>query len=882
MDSIVAGEPYSIQAGAVLVALSAWHLYPDIVVLDKTNHEIRQGDELIPLGGLLTIGLKRTAPGTAHDGVYWSLSLAHLRYYGEPVHSSKSISAASHRLSIDQFAIVALGCVLGSWGVSTEGLSDGLKLIHAIGKTLETWLDEQKPSPLYSALKDTSWINVLVEAARSFDRSAGEEREVCRKLLNLGLRHHKFLAAVPNDMFGLRSPRILRLIARQEDQVGFIRKIMSKRKARQDSLVIRILQQEGRTVQVADGTEDEWKASQYATVLPPTAGHMRWVVVNKNPGLSSTPQEAPMLDCSGDDVHLVDAKDIIAQGSAEHFRWRSPPKFFKNPSERATVNRTSQQEEEEEEEGPQHLVLRLQVSGNASKGKHRGKRNPKEPQRPGSMKPRDKQRGASESPEEIRKKWSRHRDSPEPYEVKDPADSNATTEKPNVVEQSISLSFCAGDKEGVALFQRTDRWSPRNETYYDSEVKKLDMRTITDFLEAGVISANLFVRHLSEYSSTSSVASQMIASLRALASCVEVYKNLPGATIAPSLLTGSTSLGGSKWVVATADSIRGFETQTKGSKLHNLLPLSLSRPATFACIVMLESGGFNLEPAGLQQVMAVSTDNSLYVAAPLLCDPLTDLQTHEVRRVVGNIGRAGIALLIPPLNPGVRKYQVEQWNLVTHAPFDGDLSDCFQSTSLHLHFTGYELPIMTSEHGSRFIEAFFLETVISVHDAGKWVADLDILTSLESASLRSVVRQTQCPQRPAGHPPSFDVASIDCWEELLAKPTKCGVVRAHGNWQARLAAAAVSVQLGYKTAVFRKHGCWACAYKTAQQLVTTRRTTEQVAEWSDGADELSDSEEVDLEETDPDEDAEAADSMAGEQQQPAVRQSPLGRVIFVL
>lgn len=51
MERIIGGEPLSIQEGAVLGALSAWHLYPDIVILGKRTKEVRLQDELIEPGG---------------------------------------------------------------------------------------------------------------------------------------------------------------------------------------------------------------------------------------------------------------------------------------------------------------------------------------------------------------------------------------------------------------------------------------------------------------------------------------------------------------------------------------------------------------------------------------------------------------------------------------------------------------------------------------------------------------------------------------------------------------------------------------------------------------------------------------------------------------
>jgi hypothetical protein len=70
--------------------------------------------------------------------------------------------------------------------------------------------------------------------------------------------------------------------------------------------------------------------------------------------------------------------------------------------------------------------------------------------------------------------------------------------------------------------------------------------------------------------------------------------------------------------------------------------------------------------------------------------------------------------------------------VVGHEPFDGKLQDNFTSTSLHLSFTGYELPLDVGERGTRVFPAVFIQTAISVYDCGEWIADLDIMKSCRS------------------------------------------------------------------------------------------------------------------------------------------------------
>lgn len=58
LDKLVSGAPQCIYDGAAWFGLAAWHLYPDMMVYEQGPREIIQGDQLIQLGGLLTIGLK--------------------------------------------------------------------------------------------------------------------------------------------------------------------------------------------------------------------------------------------------------------------------------------------------------------------------------------------------------------------------------------------------------------------------------------------------------------------------------------------------------------------------------------------------------------------------------------------------------------------------------------------------------------------------------------------------------------------------------------------------------------------------------------------------------------------------------------------------------
>lgn len=298
----------------------------------------------------------------------------------------------------------------------------------------------------------------------------------------------------------------------------------------------------------------------------------------------------------------------------------------------------------------------------------------------------------------------------------------------------------------------------------------------------------------------------LLISMRALVTAKEIYKLLPGATV--DLGVASKLLAKMPWVrhIVTQSSDRTFE----------LLPLD--RSIAFSCIASLESGSFGIEPSSLEGVMAIAVEGSIYIAAPLLCDPTERPNSYEIRRVRGSIGKHGMALLIPPQNTRVRDdLDGKNWNLVNHNHFDGKSENSFSSTTMHLWFTDYILPLSVGNHGSRSFEVYFLESVVSVHDKGKWVADLNVLEQLEGreSHLQKWNFPRSCSKelhKYTGDVPldSHMLTTIDDWNELLDGPDFVGIVRAHGNWLARLATACLSSQLKHHTFVLPSKLCWSC------------------------------------------------------------------------
>lgn len=98
----------------------------------------------------------------------------------------------------------------------------------------------------------------------------------------------------------------------------------------------------------------------------------------------------------------------------------------------------------------------------------------------------------------------------------------------------------------------------------------------------------------------------------------------------------------------------------------------------------------------------------MYVVEALLRDPWIIANQGQIRRLTGDIGRAGLTLMVPPAHPRVRKFDPESWQLVNLREFDGKIVDCFQDTSLHLSFSEYELPWIPEHMADEIIQLIFL------------------------------------------------------------------------------------------------------------------------------------------------------------------------------
>ncbi|KAI1362462.1 hypothetical protein F5Y08DRAFT_274969 [Xylaria arbuscula] len=260
----------------------------------------------------------------------------------------------------------------------------------------------------------------------------------------------------------------------------------------------------------------------------------------------------------------------------------------------------------------------------------------------------------------------------------------------------------------------------------------------------------------------------------------------------------------------------------------------MSIAQSFSCALLFENS-YDISPKQLKNVIAMSSGNSLFIDASLLCDPISPPERTKLKHVVGNVGKPGIALLVPPIEPNIMTLGIERWHLINFNAWDGQTRDSFTDSSLHIWFTGFTQEVDIGHSGGQDKELYILESVVALHAKAEWIADLDIMKCAESFSLihrhtqvspttwltlksgkPQVARSTSsfnCGEE--GHRSDYQqqkgpLVAVENWSELLTDTQKNCIFLAKGNWQARLAAMMICVRMKRKVCLLPNDVCWDC------------------------------------------------------------------------
>ncbi|KAL5083334.1 hypothetical protein Trisim1_001785 [Trichoderma cf. simile WF8] len=864
IQNLIRGVPQDVTNGSVILGLMSWHIYPDLNVFSP-NRYIPFHDRLVKVGGVITLGLE--AKEKNGSGVSWSVSLSHLRFYGDPVLIEKSSEEDSDRVTVQELGYIILGCVLASWTQpALIKIEEAAGCFAALGDAIEHY-----GSPPDEKGYNTSmgWITPLIDTARSFLSTINKERETALYFIEFGRRRGRnflddeFRNILP--MFGLLNPYLLFRLslgfsAQCHDLEGSIvtlRRLAQDIHLHRDDCIIVTQPRALRKGALMTEREDSFESNlEFVSAVPVAEQgkkrsyggdprviqrHTRWVHIDR----TKDPLEQRYLDLSenvnieaypdsgtwgykGLHQETLDETSIAAIQSCDCIEgFCRPPcscyeQGFRCTSMCACVSdfagieqslrcqniRTCSPALGPVGEDCFWLSVRstLHISSSSiltSRGSELRWVDP-----PSAYVDRQssalKEASPSISCDIADEQYRQFIHLPnEELEYLDDSPYCVNAIGRTVKFQSVEVNGIAG------LFLRHSA---------KVDVPTFTFSRLTAILRSGDLDPSLLRNYLMTVPETGIIdystslvgeyrySDLFFRSLKAVSAISDLYSDWSGATISISIT--KRPIGCAYW----ASNIWKQTGIGKGK---------FWRATKFSCLAMLESGGCDIHPDQVELVMAMATGNSIYTSEALLQDPI--LQDHSgesafkgIRRIHGNLGYPGIVMLIPPPTPRILQVDPTRGRFVQAASFDGRPGNSFTETSLHLKLTDYKFPL-ASARGAVDADVVMREALISVYDGSRWVADLDIVRALQSQGLAlfmgcSCAKQNDdrglCQLLADKYGDQLKV--ITTWEELLLcqenlMAGELGIVRVYGNWFARLAATTVAIQLRYPTVALPSH-----------------------------------------------------------------------------
>ncbi|KAL3450505.1 hypothetical protein BJX65DRAFT_315963 [Aspergillus insuetus] len=749
MNNLVSGNPQRISDGGVLLAMTSWHLYPDLIVLDRKALDISQGDELVHGGGIATISVSTSSdPHDKQNGVYWSLPLANLRYYGtvrcerSSFHDSKlsllELQALALGASLDtpDTAMVASSILAALWKhcytICEASRYSNLSWEQSSNASLHTNTPQEQVGKCSKAMQYMRALRGGVTLLLSEDK---KDQDVAMHLVRYGANNAKSWignhAKHNHNFFDMASvPSLLKLINNADTRVQLLRQLCPQNRRFSEAHIIRYLKDDNSWGYVA--------LSQATSEMPHTSKRRKAETdaVRPFPELEPPPNENWIFNSLASPSHAVTMDRVVL---AEEVAYLESTLGFLH--------------EDPDERTPVMFDLRL------------------------------------------------------------------------------------GSYELAAVFVRNDA-TMKNTRLTDA----VPLEVVKNLLHSDSLNMSEVVECWLRYYKGPGRAHGK--SLLVLGESVYHYRTyLPQTRVSMRMI--KEPIYNWKWTRHLIDELelnrpieifRNEGNEPDGSeqdKSHEqYLGHYLTTPLAFAMILQFETGTISVQPEDPKDVMAISCGNSLFIARRLLQDPIYSLKSNRcaVIHAIGNVGKTGVALMHAPAGVQVREHDIDRWHVVSHSQFDGSQSDGtrFEGTSLHMSFTGGTGPVSVGPSGFRGMDAYYLETKVSLYDGGEWVADLDILKALEHS--RAWAPDPLPSSGSCSHNTPFpwcgmQLVSIDCWEEILCPPPDSLVLRSGHSWMASLAGLSVGVSKRYTCVCLPKaeEFCWSCV---ANVVDSTRNKTD--------------------------------------------------------
>ena len=878
LENLISGIPQSVKSAEGIMGLCSWHLYPNMCAVGITTTHVRQNDELVNGGGLLTIGLCKS-PMEELNGVSWSLPLSHMYHYGKPVVAFGTVFSPRTSISFQQLLWITLGSVTATWDNRDADLNRFCEFLVAFGNLLGFRFH-------------SLWPGISVKLAREYLDSPDSARLDIARYFMLGRRRYAdFIAKAshhPAPCFGLSDPNYFIKLIEVEKRIDVLREMAT-------SSGIQITAERS-FIRYLHVTDSGHNITEIASLVPQRIQgvrentHRRWVVLPEiltgsrrfhiTAGIGITQWSIPFPQISTSDDWLSDdwfsEEDYAAQEDAvirrsieiiqhlgepcglldEHTFIAdklNTPKLPKSPlSSDSADSQLIESFHWSSRPQPRHLryLLRRKNEGFSDK-KDEEDRSHRPWEQEISKAPVTNEEIASDN---ILLHWQ-------------------LGHFPTALE-SKTYHFLFGDPSTATVFSADEEHSCISTEFVTQTILSNDAESF----ELG----ELLQPYIdTEFQKTSGL--DYYKSFFVLLKAHQVYSTMPEAEISMALL--SKPLVEAKWAKAFLGK-KGAESE---------------RALSLACIALFDSGTIDLKPEYFDEVLAISSGNSLYASELLFCDPVVEPSAGALRHIHGNLGKSGVALLISPPELAVHEADLNTWELVNHNPFDGSLQDNFGSISLYLILTGYEQVIDSSRRGALDKDSFYVEAVVQAYDRGQWVADLDLLrprratllpkeadkgnidralpaphlhggsSSVQdsidprkvflSANIPDCIQTSEMPTLLVSSVEALEessvdgsrdeenlcrhetrqkedtsylesLISIDNWYEYLDPPTNPGIIRARNNWVARLALSAVPLPKDWSLIIASDNVCWTCVHSAIRRPKTTQRTTREMTKSS--------------------------------------------------
>lgn len=786
-QDLIRGVPQDVTNGAVLLGLMSWHIYPDLNIFCPDRY-VAFNDRLVKAGGVITLGLE--SQDRSLSGVSWSVSLSHLRFYGDPVVIEKS-SEDSDRITLEELRYITLGCVFGSWTRPTSiKIEEAAECLAALGDALER---HKSPTDEKIHCPSLGWISLLTDTARCFLSAVDKERETALYFIEFGRRRGRnflddeFRDVVP--VFGLLNPYLLFRLCpdfsaqRHDSEASIVtlRRLAQDIKLHPNDCIIvtkpRIRPKSNRMTENEDGFEGNW---EFATATPVTwpskkrshdgtqhdiQRHIRWVHINR----TKDPVEQRYIDIENSDVNdtlpdwgwsykglryaELDETSVAAIQScmcAEGYNGLYKGSCLHDcPCSLQGLQCTSLCACLSEFAG---IERNLRCSNARSCSPASGTvdedcfwlsvRSALYIDHSCILNSRGSEFRWLDPPRAYvdRHFHAQGLASPSPSCPLEDDEYRQFLDLPKPeLEYRDDSAYCINDIGRTVKFHSVEVNGAAELFLTDSalvDVPPFTLRQLTAMLRSGSIHARLLRNYLKsipetgvmDYSKSLEGKSRLSTLFFRSLTAVSAISDLYGDLAGATICIGITKkpLGNAHWVTNLCN-----QTETGNGNSW--------RATKFSCLAMLESGGCDIHPDQVELVMAMATGNSIFASEALLQDPILQDNSGKrafkgIRRIHGNLGYPGIVMLIPPPTPRVLPVDPTRGRFVQAAIFDGKPGNSFTQTSLHLKFTDYKFPL-ASAPGAVDADVVMREALISLYDGSRWIADLDTIRALQSQDL---------------------------------------------------------------------------------------------------------------------------------------------------